>query len=1448
MGRRALLIATDSYRDTRLQALQAPLREAEQLRDLLRDRDVGSFDAVDLLANESKAEAERAIERLFRDAGPGDTVLLYLSCHGIVDAGGQLYFAVGNTEFDLPMSTAIPAVYLHRLVESHEADAKIILLDCCYSGAIVRERTARGGETVDLPGKLLAGRGTYYMAASNAVQPAYELGDPADPAQPVRSLFTSAIVAGLATGAADLERDGRITPDELYRYVNREVRQRTSAQNPVGDGSVEGEIYVAWARTGRRAHPGTAQIGDTLIVGDLLAGGPGEFPGPSPDAPAPDGSSPHGGLAVPIGRAYRPGDDNGDPVWLDFANGSGHLLVVGRLASGKSVLLSTLISALALTHHPNDIALYALEAASNRLGAMSALPHVREVAGDDEPDQVDTILTTVEAIISARRRMFRAYGIDTVASYRAWRPLDENFHDQDHADVFLLVDGWHVFGRSEPFTERVRQIASTGPGYGVHLVVTSRWWDAVPVELAYMLQSHVELRLDDPSTSRMDPDAARQLPEDKSGWALHYGRRFQVAVPRLDRELNADVAVDGSADLVARFVAAQPAPPPPVVSAAPTSWDLATVLGIDDPYQFDPARWWVPRPTADQLRIPIGEQPEGSSAVLDLKEPAEDGMGPHGLVVGATGSGKSELLRTVVLALAATHSSESVNFLLIDFKGGATFTGLERLPHTGDVITNLQSDPTYADRLADTIEGEVIRRQELLRHAGKYASRRDYERARANGAPLEPLPRLIMIVDEFTELLNAKPELINHLVMIGRVGRSLGVHLLLASQRLEEGRLRGLDTHLSYRIALRTFSALESRIVLGVADAYELPRAPGHAYLRVGTDPLVRFRAGYVSGPPPRRARPATADGQVDDLTDEFATETLADVLISRMEGAGPPAHRVWLPPLDESPTFDQLLSLVDDPARGVAGDRTGWGTLQVPVGVTDKPLEQRRDLLTLDLAGAAGNVAVVGGPASGKSTLLASVVSGLALLHTPREVQVYGLDFGGGLLTRLRGLPHVGSIATRTDGDMVRRTVAQLTSLLGEREAAFNAEGVDSIGSYRRQRTDSDADPYGDVFLVIDGWDTVRRDFEELETPIATLAARGLSYGIHVVLATNRWRDVRSRTLDLIGTRLELRQSDTLDSEIDRRLAAQVPAGVPGRGLTADKLHFLSALPRTDGRSDTEDLPQVLSDWAERVRRAWRGVPAPPVRLLPAVVRPGELPTPDEPLPGLPIGLAEDDLKPVYLDIDTEPHFLVVGDAGSGKSTLLRTYAEQVARRGTPDQARILLVDYRRSLFGAVGEEHLLGYGASSQVTVEMIGQVAQVMSERLPGPDVTREQLRDRSWWTGPDCYVLIDDYDLVAETNNPLLPLRSYIPMGRDIGLHIVLARRSGGISRALYDPVITAVRELASPGLLLSGDRDEGPVLGSVRMSRQPPGRGWLVTRRYGNRLIQVAWSDPDAVRG
>jgi S-DNA-T family DNA segregation ATPase FtsK/SpoIIIE len=909
--------------------------------------------------------------------------------------------------------------------------------------------------------------------------------------------------------------------------------------------------------------------------------------------------------------------------------------------------------------------------------------------------------------------------------------------------------------------------------------------------------------------------------------------------------------------------------------------DIGDLLGTGDVRTFDLESAWRPRPTRDRLRVPVGLGDGGALVNLDLKESAQQGMGPHGLVIGATGSGKSEFLRTLVLGLAMTHSSETLNMVLVDFKGGATFAGMSEMPHVSALITNLADELTLVDRMQDALSGEMVRRQELLRTAGNYASVRDYEKARAAGEPLAPLPSLLIIVDEFSEMLSEKPEFIDLFVAIGRLGRSLGLHLLLASQRLEEGRLRGLESHLSYRVGLRTFSAGESRAVLGVPDAYELPPVPGLGYLKPDPSSLVRFKAAYVSGPPPQRAATAadhagaTAAGILpftvqhvlapvrdQDTTPQPVvpkpstdTRTTLDIAVDRMAGQGPVAHPVWLPPLDAPDTLDSLMpDLTEDPELGlVSPSWRGRGGLTVPLGIVDRPREQRRDTLTVDLAGAGGHVAVVGGPRSGKSTLMRTILTSLALTTTPQESQFYVLDFGGGTFAPLTDLPHVAGVATRSEPDVVRRVLAEVQGIVDRREAYFRAQGIDSIETYRARRAEGRADDgYGDVFLLIDGWSTLRADFDMMELELQALAQRGLTFGLHLVAGASRWADFRAAVRDLFGTRLELRLGDPNDSEIDRKTAQLVPTGRPGRGLVPGKLHVLGALPRIDGRGDGGTVGAGVEDLVERVRKAWGGVGGPKLRLLPERIdldRLLELAGPR--IEGgeerrLFLAIDERDLAPVGLDVDREPHLLAFGDGSSGKSALLRGYAREVRRTRTPEQAQIVVVDYRRSLLGEVPDEYLVDYLTSATQAGPALGELAKYLENRLPGPDVSAEQLRNRSWWTGAEVFVIVDDYDLVATTSgSPLLPLVPLLPQAQDVGLHLVLTRRSGGASRALFEPVIQGLRDLAMPGLLLSGSPDEGPLIGTLKPQKAAAGRGRLITRDRGVEVVQTAWSPPIA---
>jgi DNA segregation ATPase FtsK/SpoIIIE, S-DNA-T family len=896
------------------------------------------------------------------------------------------------------------------------------------------------------------------------------------------------------------------------------------------------------------------------------------------------------------------------------------------------------------------------------------------------------------------------------------------------------------------------------------------------------------------------------------------------------------------------------------------------LLNIGDLASTTPAEWWERTCHRNRLRVPIGTTMAGGLLELDIKEAAEQGMGPHGLCVGATGSGKSEFLRTVVLGMIARHSPETVNVVLIDFKGGATFLGLEPAPHVAAVITNLADKAPLVARMRDALTGELNRRQELLRAAGNFDSVTAYELARRAGAPLSSLPVLFVIVDEFSELLSQHPDFVDVFVTIGRLGRSLGMHLLLASQRLDEGRLRGLESNLSYRVCLKTLSANESRIALGTPHAYELPGLPGAGYLRAGTDEPIRFQTAYVSAPWPAKLQSPAAISSSSHRGDAvspvrlftagptgpvtFAGEACADaearhsvlqMVVDRVSGCGPRAHEIWLPPLGAAPALDTLLP--DVPAIGkhtVAG--TSTPALTVSVGVVDRPFDQRRTPLTVDLSGAGGHVAVVGAPQSGKSTALRTLIAALAVTHDPRQAQFYCLDFGGGALASLQSWPHVGAVANREDSQLAGRMITELETIIRFREAAFRDHGIESMAQYRGLKAQRNpvCDRFGDVFLVVDGWATLGHEFATLEASITALAAQGLSFGVHVVISASRWAEIRPALKDRIGTRIELRLGDPTDSELDRRRAQQVPKDKPGHGLSPDGLHMVIALPGMDGANSSSVLAEAGTRIGEMLRRRHPTCAAPPIALLPTHVDHHTVVERaiDSRKGGVLIGLGENQLQPVTIDFARRGHLLILGDSECGKTAVLRTVCREIMRTATAAQAQLFIVDFRRTSLGVAESEHLGGYAISSTALDALLPDLIDILRERMPPRSATHAQLRSGSWWSGPQMYVVVDDYDVVATAaGNPLAPLLEYLPHARDLGLHILVARHSGGAARAMFEPLLAGLRDLGCMALMMSGNPDEGPLIGSVRPTPLPPGRGTLIARGEGSQLVQVAWSSP-----
>ena len=1132
------------------------------------------------------------------------------------------------------------------------------------------------------------------------------------------------------------------------------------------------------------------------------------------------------------------------PVALDASN-AGTVAIEGD-ALRTQTLARSLICATATLHSPDDV-IIAVAYPQNRSADwawLKWLPHVRDRSpnavsnGSGPPcliaDSAPALAVLINHLASQRLSVIERMGkVDEAREALAHLP-----------HVLLVVDGFaprNDFGT----LPQLREVLSVARAAGMTI--------AAIVETRNDEPSHVDTRIE------IDRDGSIDIAETGPGGQRITGiaaDHFEIATAETIARCLAPLRLEERRDT--RNAGAEMA----------ATVHLLDLLRIPSAGDVDPRVTWPQRKGADVLRVPLGLRVDGEPLVLDLKEAAVGGMGPHGLVIGATGSGKSELLRTLVTGLAVSHAPDLLSFVFVDFKGGAAFADLSELPHVAGMITNLQGDLSRVDRMHAALIGEQERRQRLLREAGNVDGIKEYQARRAANPGLPPMPYLIIVVDEFGELLAARPEFLELFIAIGRVGRSLGMHLLFATQRLEEGRIRGLEGHLRYRICLRTFSPQESQTVIGTPDAYNLPPFPGAGYFKVDTTTYHRFKTALITSPyqagrslkgerapvsifagvtHAAAAAAAAAGVEQSHTVSGTSLPTEMEVAIDRLNelGAGltPPVHQVWLPPLPEVMPLDAAFEM----AGKAIDEERPFGDLHTPIGMLDLPMQQAVEPFVMDLAGTHGHMMLAGAPQTGKSTFLRTLISSFAVTHSPEDVQFYCIDLGGGTLHGLEGLPHVGAVASKLDRDLLRRIIRQMHSVIEEREILFRKHAIDSMATFRRKRQSGElpASMGGDVFLIIDNWSVFKQELEEADAEIQPLVAGGLGFGVHVIITSPRWADIRAALKDNIGGRYELRLNDPQDSEMPRGASKTLPQNIAGRGLNQN-LHFQIALPRIDGKSEMTDIAGGVEDLVAKVRRRWQGrQEAPKVRLLPLIVRLDDLPPVSRDEAGAPMGLEEFRLESINLDmLGAEPHFLLLGDSESGKTNFLRAWMQQLSKRYTPDQLQFCVVDYRRTLLDMSQGEHIFKYAATANVAKDVIESVRQTLTERLPPAEITRDELINRSWWSGPEIAVIVDDYDLVVTpTGNPIAPLVDLLAQGRDVGFHLVVARRVGGVARSAFEPVMQRMKELGSPTLVMSGDPQEGPVAGTQRASLQPPGRGFLVRRGQRTALVQTVKVDP-----
>ena len=953
--------------------------------------------------------------------------------------------------------------------------------------------------------------------------------------------------------------------------------------------------------------------------------------------------------------------------------------------------------------------------------------------------------------------------------------------------------------------------------------------------------------------------------------------------------------------------------------------DLYEILGLPDAGNIDVDEAWAATrsgpPIQDDegefrwgrewLRFPIGVDPRnGQPVAIDLKETHEfEGMGHHVVVVGTTGSGKSVLLTALITSACLTHSPESLKVAVFDFKGSALAHVVAGFPHTVAAMSNLRNDKLWIARMADVLYGEMDRRKSRLDRA-QVSDIAEYEYLRIHKKEkLPPMPHLLLIVDEFTQMFAESDEAKAVMDEVARQGRSQGLRLVMGSQRLGHQMQGGIMSNVQVRIALRTVGDSDSREVLGTDEANHLPAKPaGAGLLRVGSSKkLTRFQTAFAmkSYVPPQQAASAAVRqeaGYVEpqefhavgmpalqvqrNVSDDAAvvepqaiigpdgrTVKQVQATIAALNRLGlPPLAPMWLPPL-EPLAADELVRRL----RGKPWD-VDYGSfeemlpvLRFPVGVEDRPFEHRQFVYAPNLADS--NCAVVGQGQAGKTVAVATMITGASLMYSPRRVQFYVIALSGPDLNVVETLPHVGGFAREVDPEQVKRIIAEMLTLIEEREQAFSELRL-TLSKLRERKFGKAAgpvpdDPFGDVYLVIDGWPTFVKNWENLVYDVERILAKGPDVGVHVIVSTNGWVASKfpSGMANRLTSNVELKLDDTDDrGRNNLKVAKFVPFGdqqvylddddagggeieqlqvvkIRGRGTSMDGYHFQVGLPeltidgrRVDAGMAAEAIAEVTGPGSAAAR----------VRMLPKEIGIDEVFEKWQARGGqlgaevVPFGISEIGLVPAVADFANSAHLLFTGRPECGLSSGLATVAQSVMRVYGPDQAQIFVVDPHNNLLRVVEGEHLGRYVHRQDQVRELGESLGALFAERMPTSDQTQEELAAGTRrWSGPDIFVLIDREETLATwdtggfmagTGYPLGALTPYIARGREVGLHLVVSRRIAQWGRTMANPMVGEMVKVKSPAIVMDGDPGEGPIIGDTKARPAGPGRGLYVTDR------------------
>lgn len=769
-----------------------------------------------------------------------------------------------------------------------------------------------------------------------------------------------------------------------------------------------------------------------------------------------------------------------------------------------------------------------------------------------------------------------------------------------------------------------------------------------------------------------------------------------------------------------------------VKTSLPGSVTFLQGYGVQTVEQLDVIGMWNRSKPYESLAAPVGMLEGNKLFSLDIHEAAH---GPHGLVAGTTGSGKSELLQTWILSMALCYHPHDVSFVIIDYKGGGMANLMEPLPHVVGKITNIGANIT---RSLISLQSEIKRRYAIFdRYGVNHIDK--YQRLYKSGAAAEAMPHLIIVSDEFAELKKEEPDFMSGLISAARVGRSIGIHLVLATQKPGGVVDDQIQSNTRFRLCLKVQDAADSREMIKRPDAAGLTQA-GRAFIRVGEDEYFdlfqsfwsgaayfdrhvsiaekdtenRVRIVEISG---RRVK-TSADKNPSSKTDlDELTAVIRYICSTAKENGVERLPGPWLPELSERLYLEDLKT--EDGFDGEKWDEPEqW--LTIPIGKYDAPKLQAQGVQFMDLANE-GHYGIYGAPGTGKTCLLKSAVLSLGLRYSPRDVNIYILDCGGWSMSMFAAMPHVGGIALDSEEEKFFKFEKLIMREFEVRKRKFLQNSVSSLKAYR-EAVSSDMPA---IVIAIDNIIPVFDLYPDLEGLFVTIAREGATYGIYMVYTANSTSGIRYKVLQNIRGAIAFELTDRGDyPSIVGRLDGMGSPRITGRAFFKGNppVEFQAAL-AAKGETDRE-MMLAVKEITIRMNSAWTGSRPLPIPVMPETVTFDRMMSEYTVRTSIPVGVGCEDIRTEYIDLSLNYSLLISGSVHSGKSTMLSHISKMVQHRF--EDTKVFVFDGTAKSQAAQNAENtaykyaVVSDGASVD---EMLNELVGDLNERKKAQNLARQ-----------------------------------------------------------------------------------------------------------------------------